>query len=59
MAENRVALITGAGRGIGAQIALTLAAEHTDIAVVDYSEQAAAQETLDALAAGGGSARYY
>ena len=59
MAENRVALITGAGRGIGAQIALTLAAEHTDIAVVDYSEQAAAQETLDALAAAGVTARYY
>ena len=59
MAENGVALVTGAGRGIGAQIALTLAAEHTDIAVVDYSEQAAAQETLDALAAAGVTARYY
>ena len=41
--ENRVALITGAGRGIGAQIARTLAAEHIDIAVVDYGEHAAAQ----------------
>ncbi len=57
--ENRVALITGAGRGIGAQIARTLAAEHIDIAVVDYGEQAAAQETLDALASMGVAVRYY
>ena len=57
--ENRVALITGAGRGIGAKIALTLAAEKTDIAVVDYSDEAAAKETMDALAAAGVTARYY
>ena len=49
MSENRVALITGAGRGIGATIARTLAAEKTDIAVVDYSDESAAKETLDAL----------
>ena len=59
MAENRVALITGAGRGIGAQIARTLAAEHINIAVVDYGEQAAAQETLNALASMGVAVRYY
>ena len=59
MSENKVALVTGAGRGIGAQIARTLAAEHIDIAVVDYGEQSAAQETLDALAAAGVTARYY
>ena len=54
-----IALITGAGRGIGAKIALTLAAEGTDIAVVDYSDEAAAKETMDALAAAGVTARYY
>ena len=59
MSENKVALVTGAGRGIGAQIARTLAAEHIDIAVVDYGEQSAAQETLDALAAAGVTARDY
>ena len=59
MSENKVALVTGAGRGIGAQIARTLAAEHIDIAVVDYGERSAAQETLDALAAAGVTARYY
>ena len=59
MAENRVALITGAGRGIGATIARTLAAEKMDIAVVDYSDESAAKETLDALKAAGVAARYY
>ena len=59
MAENRVALITGAGRGIGATIARTLAAEKTDIAVVDYSDESAAKETLDALKEAGVTARYY
>ena len=57
--DKRVALITGAGRGIGAKIALALAADNTDIAVVDYGEESAAKETLDALAAAGVTARYY
>ena len=57
--EKRVALITGAGRGIGAKIALTLAQDNTDIAVVDYSDEEAAKETLDALAQAGAVARYY
>ena len=57
--DKRVALITGAGRGIGAKIALTLAKENTDIAVVDYSEESAAKETLEALAEAGVTARYY
>ncbi len=57
--ERRVALITGAGRGIGAKIALTLAKENTDIAVVDYSDAAAAAETMEALAQAGVTARYY
>ena len=59
MSENRVALITGAGRGIGATIARTLAAEKMDIAVVDYSDESAAKETLDALKEAGVAARYY
>ncbi len=59
MSDKRVALITGAGRGIGACIARTLAQEHTDIAVVDYGEESAAKDTLDAIAAAGAAARYY
>ena len=49
MAEKRVALVTGAGRGIGATIALTLAKENTDIAVVDYAPAESAAETLAAI----------
>ncbi len=58
-AENRVALITGAARGIGATIALALAAEGTDIAVVDYGEKSAAEETLAKIAERGVRVAYY
>ena len=57
--ENRVALITGAARGIGATIALALAAEGTDIAVVDYGEKSAAEETLAKIAERGVRVAYY
>lgn len=43
---NRIALITGAGSGLGRQLALTLAAEGIAIAAVDLQ-----QEPLDKLAA--------
>ena len=59
MNEKRVALVTGAGRGIGATIALTLAKENTDIAVVDYAAEESAKETMEALVACGVTARYY
>ena len=57
--DNRVALITGAARGIGATIALALAAEGTDIAVVDYGEKSAAEETLAKIAERGVRVAYY
>lgn len=57
--DKKVALITGAGRGIGATIARTLAKENIDIAVVDYAPADTAEETLRAIAGEGVTARYY
>lgn len=39
--QNKTAIVTGAGQGIGKQIALTLAAEGADIAVCDINIEAA------------------
>ena len=59
MTDHKVALITGAGRGNGATIARTLAKEKMDIAIVDYASAETAEETLQAIAEEGVSARYY
>lgn len=50
---NKVALVTGGGRGIGKAIVQTLASEGAQM-VINYAQNAkAAQETLDSLPAGG------
>src|SRR5271170_701007 len=52
---DKVALVTGASRGLGKAIALALAAEGAAIAAVARSEDAL-KETLDAIRATGGVA---
>jgi 3-oxoacyl-[acyl-carrier protein] reductase len=54
--SNRVALVTGASRGIGRAIATTLAAAGASVVVNYRSNTAAAEETVAALQAAGGSA---
>jgi 3-oxoacyl-[acyl-carrier protein] reductase len=51
----RVAIVTGAARGIGAAIALRLAADGHAVAAVDLDEAACA-DTVDAITAKGGRA---
>lgn len=52
---ERVALVTGAGRGLGAEIARSLASDGWSVAVNDLAEQAAAA-TADAIRVGGKNA---
>ncbi|BFP56750.1 3-oxoacyl-ACP reductase FabG [Streptomyces sp. CMC78] len=53
--EQRVAIVTGAARGIGAATAVRLAAEGRAVAVLDLDE-AACKDTVEKITAAGGSA---
>ena len=48
MSENKIALVSGASRGIGRAIALELARQGMDIAIVYAGNAAAAEETRSA-----------
>ena len=53
--EGRVALVTGASRGIGAEIARTLAAANARVALHYGSSHEAARAVADSIAAAGGT----
>ena len=52
--EQRVAIVTGAARGIGAATAVRLAAEGRAVAVLDL-EEGACKETVETITAAGGN----
>ncbi|MFD5756107.1 SDR family NAD(P)-dependent oxidoreductase, partial [Streptomyces sp. NPDC127044] len=54
--EQRVAVVTGAARGIGAATAVRLAAEGRAVAVIDLDE-AACKDTVEYITAPRGNAR--
>ncbi len=51
--EGKVALITGAARGIGKALALRFAEEGADIAITDLRYDELMQQTVDEIAAFG------
>ena len=57
--ENKIVLVTGAGRGIGASIAKRFASEGAEV-IANYSgNDEAAQKTVDEITATGGQAQKY
>ena len=54
--KGSIALVTGAGSGMGRATAEVFAAEGAHVAVTDFNE-ASARETADAITSQGGSAK--
>ena len=59
MLDGKVALVTGAARGIGKAIALKLASEGADVAFTDLVINEAAEETVSEVAAYGQKVKAY
>ena len=59
MLNEKVALVTGAGRGIGREIALTLAKKGAFVVVNYNGSEEKAKETVEAIKATGGNAAAY
>lgn len=59
MLENKIALVTGASRGIGRAIALALAAQGAAVVVNYNGSEERAQEVVDTIKAQGGQASLY
>jgi len=57
--KGKVALVTGAARGIGAAIARALGAQGCAVAVLDYRNTDQATELIETIAATGVTARFY
>jgi 3-oxoacyl-[acyl-carrier protein] reductase len=57
--DGRIALVSGGGRGIGRGISELLAAEGAAVAVNYRRDREAAEETVEAIVAAGGTARAY
>ena len=57
--EGRVAIVTGGSQGIGAAIAMAYGREGARVAIVNKSNRDRARQVVEAIAAGGGTARAF
>lgn len=59
MSDRKVAVVTGGSRGLGRAIAIRLAKDEADVAILYAGNEAAAKETVEAVKALGREARAY
>lgn len=59
MSDRKVAVVTGGSRGLGRAIAIKLAKDGADVAILYAGNEAAAKETVEAVEALGREARAY